>query len=205
MKAFSRLYTLQRHSQDIHVKKRHSCNFCTNVYTDASTLRQRVQKWHTRQSGISTITFKPNEGYHGTLTPNKNMILVDPELVDALSHKSVYTPPDTLTDSMGELDQQMQQVLGRGDLTNHDKARLYQRTLQQYLNRLTQYKNRPLGLLENKPDSIPSESIHKDAEPTEKIPGTVAGTPETIQFQHRRVSKRTKSKATDKILTWDKW
>ena len=78
---------------------------------------------------------------------SKEMILIDPRVLAAMKQKQ-YVSPDTLNDNLRDLDNQMQQVLAREDLSQRDKARLYQHTLQRYLTRLAQYRHRPLGLVD---------------------------------------------------------
>ena len=77
----------------------------------------------------------------------KKMILIDPRILDSITQKP-YVPPDTLNDSLRELDAQMQEILNREDLSPRDKIRQYQQTLQRYTNRLTEYRHKPLGLVD---------------------------------------------------------
>ena len=86
----------------------------------------------------------------------KKMILIDPRLL--MNTQSKYAPPDTLNDSLRDLDYQMQQVLEQDELAPHDKAKLYQQTLQRYLTRLNQYRSKPLGLVDIKPTPPPPVS-----------------------------------------------
>lgn len=77
----------------------------------------------------------------------KKMILIDPRILDSMTQKP-YVPPDTLNDSLRELDVQMQEILNREDLSPRDKVRQYQQTLQLYTNRLAEYRHKPLGLVD---------------------------------------------------------
>jgi hypothetical protein len=102
----------------------------------------------------------------------KKMILVDPRVLNALNTQAATAPvPDVLGDSLRELDQEMQSVLGRHNVGFHDKAKLYQQTLRRYLNRVQQYKDRPLGFVDvtdnpNSQESPPPPSSSSSQEPT---------------------------------------
>jgi hypothetical protein len=78
------------------------------------------------------------------------MILIDPRILESMNQKP-YVPPNTLNDSLRDLDTQMQQILDREDLSPREKVRQYQHTLQLYTNRLSEYRQKPLGLLDMKP------------------------------------------------------
>ena len=80
----------------------------------------------------------------------KKMILIDPRLLESMNQKT-YVPPDTLNDNLRDLDNQMQQILEREDLSPRDKVKQYQQILQLYTFRLGEYKQKPLGLLDMKP------------------------------------------------------
>jgi hypothetical protein len=89
----------------------------------------------------------------------KKMLLIDPRLLESMTQKQ-YVPPDPLSDNLGDLDNQMQQVLRREDLHVHDKAKLYQQNLRRYLNQLALYRNKPLGLLDvNLPPTLPTSPL----------------------------------------------
>ena len=96
----------------------------------------------------------------------RKMLLVDPRLLETIQHKP-YVPPDTVTDSLRELDELMQTVLEREDLSPRDKARMYQRSLHRYMTRLDQYRNKPLGLVDTKPSPTvePTPRIDRETEP----------------------------------------
>ncbi|PVD33435.1 hypothetical protein C0Q70_04691 [Pomacea canaliculata] len=64
-------------------------------------------------------------------------------------------PPPPVLDAMGQsltdMDAQMRDILERTDLSLHDKANLYQQTLWRFLSRFGQYRNRPLGMVDVRP------------------------------------------------------
>lgn len=145
----------------------------------------------------------------------KKMILIDPRLLE-----KPYTPPDTVTDNLRDLDHQMQQVLENEDLPPREKARVYQQTLQRYLNRLEQYRQKPLGVVdikEQKPEvsSLPVpvvEAPHQSTphqstplHPTPLQPVTPKSQPAKIETTPPYKLRR--SKKTSKIPTpkWEKW
>jgi hypothetical protein len=89
----------------------------------------------------------------------KKMLLIDPRLLESMTQKQ-YVPPDPLTDNLGDLDNQMHQILQREDLHVHDKAKPYQQPLRRYLNQLALYRNKPLGLLDvNPPPTLPTAPL----------------------------------------------
>lgn len=58
----------------------------------------------------------------------------------------------------------MQQIVECFDLLEKDKTRLYQQALQHYMQLLDQYKSRPVGLVDIKPEPVHKEQV------LEKIP-----------------------------------
>lgn len=103
------------------------------------------------------------EGYPGGVMARK-MILVDPRMLEQR-----YTPPDALKDSLRNLDGEMNTVLDREDLSSRDKARLYQKTLRQYLTRFDQYQDRPLWVVNvHQPTVSDKEEIEDEPSPRKK-------------------------------------
>ena len=145
-------------------------------------------------------------------------MLVDPRLLESLTQKQ-YVPPDTLTDKIQDLDTQMNQVMTRDDLTDHDKAKMYQDTLQLYLKRLDQYRHKPLGLVDVKPPSVqilvqipelePQPTRLKETSPPQipQLPEpTVEGTKaETVTSDRTEYRLRHKKKTIQPKSTWEKW
>lgn len=84
----------------------------------------------------------------------KKMILVDPRLLESTRQ---YLPPEPVSDSLRDLDSRMQQIMEMEDLEPRDKARVYQQTLQRYLGRLEQYRQKPLGYVDVKQPPQPSD------------------------------------------------
>lgn len=148
----------------------------------------------------------------------KKMLLIDPRLLESMTQKQ-YAPPDTLNDNLRDLDDQMQQVLEREDLLPHDKAKMYQQTLQRYLTRIAQYRNKSLGLVDIKPPPPIPTSEHQQLLPTTPllkaedvdkslhsslavdITDKVQETPATSSYTLRRRKKKSKI-PTPK---WEKW
>jgi hypothetical protein len=102
----------------------------------------------------------------------KKMILIDPRLLESMNQKQQYVPPDSLTASLRELDNQMQQVLDRETLSPRDKARQYQQILQRYTNRLDDYRHKPLGLVDMNPPPTPPAPIQPFEQPQVSSPST---------------------------------
>ena len=84
------------------------------------------------------------------------MILVDPRWVDMSQQSSPL--PDPLAQSVRDLDNQMRDILERQELSVSDKAHLYQKTLQSYLTRINQYRGKPLGMVDIKPQEVMEEN-----------------------------------------------
>ena len=103
------------------------------------------------------------------------MILVDPRLLESMNQKT-YVPPDPLTDSLRDLDSQMQQLLDREDLSPRDKVTQYQQLLQRYTTRLNEYRHKPLGLIDMKPTPSPEPA---KTQPTSEQPHQIIEITET--------------------------
>ena len=63
----------------------------------------------------------------------KKMALVDPRLLDTLHQSQYRNKPGIAEGAMMRLDQQMQDVLSRQDLTEADKVRMYNEALSRYM------------------------------------------------------------------------
>ena len=148
------------------------------------------------------------------------MILVDPRLLESMNQKT-YVPPDTLTDSLRDLDMQMQQLLDREDLAPRDKVTQYQQLLQRYTTRLHEYRHKPLGILDMKsppPPPEPSNTPPTSDQPRQLIEVTETPKKEVVsetldtskQTDLSPPAKRTrgKKKKKSKIPTpvkWERW
>ena len=144
----------------------------------------------------------------------KKMPLMDIRVVDALKQKQ-YVPPDTLNDNLRELDRQMQHIMDQPDISDRDKARVYQQTLQRYMNRLDQYRHKPLGIVDFKQDMPtapiqPVEStIHKQENPV--IPPVIPLQSPTSKKKKKSTSRqspyhtRTKLSSVPKVTKWEAW
>ena len=154
------------------------------------------------------------------------MLLMDPRIVESMQQKP-YVPPDTLNDSLRTLDMEMQHILNREDLSPHDKMKQYQKTLQLYTTRLSDYKNKPLGLIDVKPPAAntPTTTVDVPQEPsitTEPKKETIdipdsetkqTASPETKARPAKKKkkthqdktppAKRTRSKAS--TTPWEEW
>ena len=100
------------------------------------------------------------------------MILVDP------SHMLLKTSPvpDTLSDTVLSIDNEMRNILESSSHTDHDKAMAYQQALQRYLTKVGQVNRRGSNLVQtkqqnvtsfnqpiqtdNNPDTLPAQSDH---------------------------------------------
>ena len=100
------------------------------------------------------------------------MILVDP------SHMLLKTSPvpDTLSDTVLSIDNEMRNILESSNRTDHDKAMAYQQALQRYLTKVGQVNRRGSNLIQtnqqkvttfnqptqtnNNPDTLPAQSDH---------------------------------------------
>lgn len=89
------------------------------------------------------------------------MLLVDPRWMDKIQQSSPL--PDPLAQSIQDLDNQMRDILEQQALSAPEKAHLYQQTLQRYLIRLNQYRGKPLGMVDIKPQEAVEEK--EKAEP----------------------------------------
>jgi hypothetical protein len=157
----------------------------------------------------------------------RKMLLMDPRILESMQQKA-YVPPDTLNDSLRLLDMQMEHILNREDLSPHDKVRQYQKTLQLYTTRLSDYRNKSLGLVDVKPSTVntPTTEVEKPQENitepkketidiTESETKTKSGSPDSDIHPSKKTkthvektppSKRTRSKKTKTSTTkWDAW
>jgi hypothetical protein len=64
------------------------------------------------------------------------MILIDPRLLD-----KQHSSPETLRDSMSELDAKVQKILEREDVSIGERVHLFNQTLQRYMTRLENDRN----------------------------------------------------------------
>lgn len=103
----------------------------------------------------------------------KKMLLVDPRWVDTSLQQSL---PDPLGQSLRELDSQMRVILERQDMTEHDKAQLYFQTLQRYMTRVNQYRDKPLGKVD-----IAQETKEPEAETSEIEKDLLKSVPSTLK------------------------
>ena len=130
----------------------------------------------------------------------KKMILMDPRV---LENQNAYTPPDTLRDNLGELDRKLQGILDREDLSIFDQVSLYNQTLKRYMKRLDQYKQKPLGVVDIKPQPQPpiEPVVHKDEVSDKSVQSVPPKTPEETK------SYKLRGKKKSKIPTprWEKW
>ena len=108
----------------------------------------------------------------------KKMVLIDPRVLDTLSTAAVknQNPPNPLTDSLYQMDQQMRDILNKTDMNITDKANAYQQTLQRYLHRLDQVKNQPIGSVviqepkkEETTNDLSANVTTKETEPLERV------------------------------------
>ena len=128
----------------------------------------------------------------------KKMILMDPRV---LENQNAYTPPDTLRDNLGELDRKLQGILDREDLSIFDQVSLYNQTLKRYMKRLDQYKQKPLGVVDIKPQPPIEPVVHKDEVSDKSVQSVPPKTPEETK------SYKLRGKKKSKIPTprWEKW
>ena len=166
----------------------------------------------------------------GPLRLARKMLLMDPRLLESMNQKP-YVPPDTLNDSLRTLDMEMQHILNREDLSPHDKMRQYQKTLQLYTTRLSDYRNKPLGLVDMKPPTTvytPTTAVEIPQEPsittepkkeTIEIPASETKQTTSMASKTRPAKKkknthedkmpplkRTRSEKTKgKTTLWDDW
>ena len=149
----------------------------------------------------------------------KKMILVDPRLLESMNQKT-YVPPNPLTDSLRDLDTQMQQLLDREDLSPRDKVTQYQQLLQRYTTRLNEYRHKPLGLIDMKPTPPlpdPAKTQPTSDQPHQTIEVTETPKRETIsesldtpkQTDSSPPAKRTRGKKKKSKLPtpikWENW
>ena len=102
----------------------------------------------------------------------KKMILIDPRMMSSvLSSSTTSVPsgppvPDATSSSVRGLDQEMREMLDREDLAVEEKAKAYQQILRQYLHRVGQYRDKPLGVVEIKKEKRgPVEVTGEDKAP----------------------------------------
>ena len=92
------------------------------------------------------------------------MILVDPRLVDSLRRNNAPVP-DATTQSLGQMDQTMRDILQENGVDDNNKADSYQQALWRFLKRFNQYKDKPLGRVEiTKQSNEASDLETKDEE-----------------------------------------
>ena len=140
------------------------------------------------------------------------MVLVDPRTLDTIraSSPAAQAPvPDAATESLRDMDQQMRDVLDRNDMNLEDKANLYQQTLWRYLKRFGQYKDKPLGTVQVKPDergktlllgseTTATEDVKYDPSAVEQ--DVLQSVPKTMRSRAERLLQRIKSHPD---VTWN--
>lgn len=148
------------------------------------------------------------------------MILMDPRILESMQQKP-YVPPDTLNDSLRVLDMQMEHILNREDLSPYDKVKQYQKTLQLYTTRLSDYRNKSLGLVDVKPPTVTTPTTEVEIQQgniTDPKKETIDITDSEAKTKTRPLkkkktheektppSKHTRSKKTKTSTTkWDEW
>ena len=142
----------------------------------------------------------------------KKMVLVDPRTLDTIRASSLTAQapvPDAATESLRDMDLQMRDVLDRNDMNLEDKANLYQQTLWRYLKRFGQYKDKPLGTVQVKPDergktlllgseTTATEDVKYDPSANEQ--DVLQSVPKTMRSRAERMLQRIKSRPD---VTWN--
>lgn len=131
----------------------------------------------------------------------KKMLLVDPRLMEFTKTSPV---PDPMADSLRDLDHQMRTVLDRNDINVGDKANLYHQTLQRYLKRVDQYKDKPLGAVrissEEKEGAVNTDKDEHEADNfIEK--DVLQSVPKTMRTRAERLLHHLK---THPDITWNR-
>ena len=145
------------------------------------------------------------------------MILVDPRTLDTIRASSSFSSspaaqapvPDAATESLRDMDRQMRDVLDRNDMNLEDKANLYQQTLWRYLKRFGQYKDKPLGTVQVRPEernkavfsgseTLPTEDVKYDPSAIEQ--DVLQSVPKTMRSRAERLLQRIK---THPDVTWN--
>ena len=122
-------------------------------------------------------------------------------MMDSLQSKAPPVP-DAATESLRDMDQQIRGVLDRNDMNLEDKANLYQQTLWRYLKRFGQYKDKPLGTVQIRPDertkAVLSGSETPATDEGKNDPAVIEqavlqSVPKTMRSRAKRLLQRLKS------------
>ena len=133
----------------------------------------------------------------------KKMILIEPRVLESLRAGVTAPVLDPTAHSIRETDQTMRDIL-EGDQNAYDKGIQYQQALWRYLNRIDQYKDRPLAKVQLTTKTQPPkdqarvEEIPKEQDRVEQ--DVIASVPKTLKSKAERLIQRLKS---DPDVKWN--
>ena len=133
----------------------------------------------------------------------KRLVLVPEHLAENTTERKPLVPP--LTSQVNNLDGEMNSLLKRQDVTDDEKATLYNQILQRYLNYYDKRMSQPVRVsvvppkpTDDKPETQPEDSVDL---PNNVEADIMESVPPTMKSRARQLVK--KLKENKDLITWD--
>ncbi len=131
----------------------------------------------------------------------KKMALVEPRLLERLQQQQHYSKPSIVDTTLHKLDQDMQDVLNRKDISSEQKLDQYNETLQKYLMYTQKKEPMKIQLLQQNPDLATAAVENKDSPTESQLESEIIETaPKLLQTKAKLLLKRLRN---DPNISWN--